>query len=87
MPPWFARRFLRKPNSSDLENLLNALAQSDALAAKKLRIVQEEKQTEYGTPDFTIRQGGLIVGYVENKKMEENLAKISESEQIKNIRI
>jgi len=71
-----------------LENLLNSFKPDD------VKIIQESKKEEYeqGTPDFKIFKRidpkeslsyNLLIGYIETKKINENLNKIIETEQIK----
>ena len=42
----------------------------------------EEKGNQAGIPDFTVRKNDNLVGYVEAKKIGENLDKIKETEQL-----
>lgn len=64
-----------------LENLLNAIAQHHS---HKLQILHEPKRTQgFGAPDFKISSAGSIIGYVENKKLDEVLSKLLTSNQIK----
>ncbi|MGI8951138.1 MAG: type ISP restriction/modification enzyme [Chitinophagaceae bacterium] len=66
---------------TSLENLLNAIASKQN---NKLLIIQEAKRTSgFGVPDFKVTNTGSIVGYVENKKIDEKLTKIINSNQIK----
>lgn len=54
------------------------------IAGSKVKILHEPKREgKFGSPDFKITQVESIIGYVENKKIEENLDKILKSEQIK----
>jgi predicted helicase len=63
-----------------LEELLNAFA---ADAQGKPKVQHEPKRaTGKGAPDFKITQTGMILGYVENKAIGENLTKVLKSEQI-----
>lgn len=73
---------------TDLENLLNAFKEDD------IKILQEAKKEEYeqGTPDFKVFKRidpkeslsyNLLIGYIETKKLNENLDKVRKSEQIK----
>ena len=73
---------------TDLENLLNSFKPDD------IKILQEAKKEEYeeGTPDFKIFKKvdpkeslsyNLLIGYIETKKLNENLNKIRKTEQIK----
>jgi len=79
---------------SALENLLQAIADG---VADDLVVHQETKQKKVtgksngngsdtekrGAPDFKVtKSGALILGYVENKAIGENLSKILKSEQI-----
>ena len=65
---------------TSLENLLNTIAQKQT---HKLQILHEPKRiTGFGAPDFKITSAGSIVGYVENKKIEEKLGKILKTDQI-----
>ncbi len=58
---------------TQLENLLNAIRAKHKL---KIKILHEPKREErFGAPDFKITSHESIVGYVENKKVEENLDK------------
>ncbi len=61
-----------------LENLLKSIADD------KLIILHEPKRdVKFGAPDFKISNVSGIIGYVENKKIDENLDKILKSAQIK----
>jgi type I restriction-modification system DNA methylase subunit len=42
----------------------------------------EEKSNQAGIPDFTVRKNEVLLGYIEAKKIGENLAKIEKTEQI-----
>ena len=69
-------------NRGDLQNLL------ESIASPEIKIIHEESRANsqismFGTPDFTVKKGALIIGYVENKKIGENLEKIIKSDQIK----
>lgn len=71
---------------SALEKLLIEL--KDHLGNKKLKIKHEPNNDKEGrgAPDFSVSldsSGSLPIGYVENKKVNENLEAIIESEQIK----
>ncbi len=62
-----------------LDNLLRALA------GEKIRVIHEPKrdQTGKGAPDFKFKTNDeRILGYLENKKTDENLDQILKSEQI-----
>lgn len=63
---------------SNLQQLL------ENFAGTKVKILHEPKREEkFGSPDFKVTYTESIIGYVENKKIEENLDKILKSEQIK----
>jgi hypothetical protein len=48
-----------------------------------IKVQHEPKRVaDKGAPDFKVSKGGLILGYVENKGIDENLAKALKSEQI-----
>jgi hypothetical protein len=63
-----------------LQALLEAVAEDGGSGAA----VQHEpkRQTDKGAPDFKITKSGLILGYLENKTIGENLDKVLKSEQI-----
>ncbi len=64
-----------------LEALLNAFADG---AEGTPSVQHEPRRTEgKGAPDFKVTCKGLIVGYVENKAIGENLDKVRKSDQIK----
>ncbi len=67
-----------------LQNLLQQTLQHFGLV--NLTITHEGKRNKdgFGAPDFTIsnHKTGTIIGYIENKKIDENLNKILKSEQI-----
>jgi hypothetical protein len=80
---------LRKTDLSDktehtdrsaLEHLLQAIATK----TKTTLSVQHEpkRATGKGAPDFKVKDGALILGYVENKTIGENLSRVLRSEQI-----
>ncbi|HWY60798.1 MAG TPA: N-6 DNA methylase [Rhizomicrobium sp.] len=65
---------------SALEALLNAFADE---AEGKPQVQHEPKRIAgKGAPDFKVTKAGLILGYVENKAIGENLNKVLKSEQI-----
>jgi hypothetical protein len=66
---------------SALETLLQTLADEFNEGVK----VQHEpkRAANRGAPDFKVTESGLILGYVENKGIDENLNKVLKSEQIK----
>jgi len=56
----------------------------EELNNKKIEILHEAKREgRFGSPDFKISDNKGIIGYVETKKIGENLDKILKSEQIK----
>jgi len=56
----------------------------DSLAGEKVNILHEPKREgKFGSPDFKITHTESIIGYIENKKIDENLDKILKSDQIK----
>ena len=56
----------------------------ESLAFAKVKILHEPKREgKFGSPDFKLIHTESIIGYVENKKMEENLDKTIKSDQIK----
>jgi len=71
-----------------LETILRELASGCAAAnTNKINVLHEPKRKDnYGSPDFKIYSENSIIGYVENKKISENLDKILKSEQIKKYR-
>ncbi len=64
-----------------LEALLQAIADETETGI----YVQHEpkREADKGAPDFKVSKGGLILGYVENKGIDENLNKVLKSGQIK----
>jgi hypothetical protein len=64
-----------------LQSLLQAISDD---GASGVSIQHEPKRVaDKGAPDFKITKGGLILGYVENKKIGDNLDKVLKSDQIK----
>jgi hypothetical protein len=64
-----------------LETLLQAIADE---VETGIRVQHEPKrEADKGAPDFKVTKSGLILGYVENKGIDENLNKVLKSEQIK----
>ena len=64
-----------------LETMLQAIADETDTG---IRVQHEPKrEADKGAPDFKVTKGGLILGYVENKGIDENLNKVLKSEQIK----
>lgn len=56
----------------------------ESLADTKVKILHEPKREgKFGSPDFKITHTESIIGYIENKKIDENLDKILKSDQIK----
>lgn len=56
----------------------------EAFAPSKIKILHEPKREgKFGSPDFKITSTESIVGYVENKKIEDNLDKTLKTEQLK----
>ncbi len=56
----------------------------ESLAGVKVEILHEPKREgKFGSPDFKITNVESIIGYVENKKVKENLDKTLKSDQIK----
>ncbi|TAE01157.1 MAG: hypothetical protein EAZ97_03810 [Bacteroidetes bacterium] len=65
-----------------LENLLNQI-KAEAEFLKEVNILQEGKRIgKSGVPDFRITSSKGSVGYIETKKIGENLAEIAVSDQI-----
>ena len=63
-----------------LETLLNKAAHE---ADPGIRIIHEAKKVRgSGAPDFEVMKAAMILGYVENKTVGENLDRILKSEQI-----
>lgn len=66
-----------------LHNLLNQIKEHQGL---NLEIIHESKRdtTGLGAPDFRVNniQNHTVVGYIENKKIDENLNKVLKSKQI-----
>jgi hypothetical protein len=64
---------------------LQALLQAVADGSTSGVAVQHEPKriADKGAPDFKITKNGLILGYVENKTIAENLDKVLKSDQIK----
>lgn len=64
----------------ELQELLQEIASTEGF---DLSILPEPKrEKEFGAPDYKIKSTEAIVGYVENKKLSENLDKILESDQL-----
>src|ERR1035437_3976611 len=66
---------------SALQTLLQALADDSTTG---VAVQHEPKRVaDKGAPDFKVTKSGLILGYVENKAIGENLDKVLKSDQIK----
>src|SRR4051794_9208198 len=66
---------------SALEHLLQTVA---SFVKESILVQHEPKRVQgKGAPDFKVADGGLILGYVENKAIGEKLLKIIKSDQIK----
>ncbi len=64
-----------------LQNLLQMIADK---TGKGIVVQHEPKRAaDKGAPDFKVGKTGLILGYVENKAIGENLDKVLKSDQIK----
>jgi hypothetical protein len=66
---------------TSLENLLNTIAQQEN---PKIKVIHEPKKDKsgLGAPDFKFKLNEAILGYLENKKIGENLDAILKSNQI-----
>jgi hypothetical protein len=64
-----------------LENLLNAFA-TDALSRDIAVQHEPQRERDKGAPDFKVKAGGMILGYVEVKEIGANLDKVLKSDQI-----
>lgn len=63
-----------------LEDLLQAIANYSGIG---ISVQNEPKRLPgKGAPDFKVAKGGLILGYVENKGIGENLGRVLKSDQI-----
>ena len=72
---------------SALENLFRQFAELYQNKNQSIKILHEPKRKDnYGSPDFKVYTDSSIIGYVENKKITENLDKILKSDQIKKYR-
>jgi hypothetical protein len=72
---------------SALEILFKQFADQCQNGNHKIKILHEPKRKDnYGSPDFKVYTDNSIIGYVENKKITENLDKILKTEQIKKYR-
>jgi hypothetical protein len=62
-----------------LETLLNKAAEA---AGPGIRIIHEAKKVrDFGAPDFKVKKAAMILGYVEDKTIGENLDQVLKSEQ------
>jgi len=69
-----------------LETLFREVAET-VVSKNEIKILHEPKRKDnYGSPDFKIYTESSIIGYVENKKIDENLDKVLKSAQIKKYR-
>lgn len=69
-----------------LEILLREAANASN-SKNQIKILHEPKRKEnYGSPDFKIYSHAAIIGYVENKKITQNLSKALQSAQIEKYR-
>jgi len=67
-----------------LQDLLQAIAND---CGNGIGVQHEPKRiADKGAPDFKVTKSGLILGYVENKAIGENLDKVLKSDQIKRYR-
>ncbi len=64
----------------DLKNFLEEFLKSKGIAPN---ITIQARRTKAGIPDFTIRKGKELIGYIEAKDTGENLEKVEDTEQIK----
>ncbi|MEO8146050.1 MAG: type ISP restriction/modification enzyme [Bacteroidia bacterium] len=56
----------------------------ESFIGAKVKVLHEPKREgKFGSPDFKITHTESIIGYIENKKIEENLDKTIKSDQIK----
>lgn len=56
----------------------------ESIATKSIKILHEPKRDKtFGAPDFKISTAEAIIGYIENKGIEENLEKLLKSPQLK----
>lgn len=67
---------------SHLENLINTILKD--LSNTETKVLHEpRRQGRNGSPDFMIYSPSGIIGYIENKKITQNLDEIIESDQIR----
>ncbi|GHP88741.1 type ISP restriction/modification enzyme [Helicobacter pylori] len=65
---------------SFLQNLLNRLKDN---FNKEFKIEHEPKREQGGQPDFRVSFQGLNIGYIENKRVGNNLSQLLKSDQIR----
>ena len=65
---------------SVLENFINKVAESQNIG--NLRVTAQPKRTIAGIPDFTVRRGKELIGYIEAKDIGVNLEEMEDSAQI-----
>ncbi|MGO9681601.1 MAG: N-6 DNA methylase, partial [Beijerinckiaceae bacterium] len=72
-----------KTEHTDRAALQSLLQESADRTQRGVKVQHEPKRVAAkGAPDFKVGKGGLILGYVENKGIDENLTKVLKSEQI-----
>jgi hypothetical protein len=64
-----------------LESLLQAFASKQN--RHNLVVHEPGRQGDKGAPDYKVRHSGQIIGYVENKKIDDDLNKVAKGAQIK----
>jgi predicted helicase len=76
-------RLADKTEHTDRAALQELLVELASETQKGITVQHEPKRVaDKGAPDFKIGKGGLILGYVENKGIDENLNKVLKSAQI-----
>ncbi len=90
------KNYIKELQSETIDNLtehskrsaLEILMKSVAIQINdKIKILHEPKRKEnYGSPDFLIHINNSVIGYIENKKITENLSKTLKTAQIKKYR-
>lgn len=74
---------LKDSNELSYRNAFERLLKAISVANKNIHILHEPKRNkEFGSPDFRIKEIENILGYVETKKIGENLEALIDSEQI-----
>jgi hypothetical protein len=72
-----------KTEHTDRAALQSLLQEAADKMQNGIKVQHEPKRVaDKGAPDFKVGKGGLILGYVENKGIDENLTKALKSEQI-----